>query len=199
MTITWLGQNCFKIEGKTGTLLVDPIDPKIGKMPKVAADLLVLPRPYPEKDRGFLKEEAFVIETPGEFEVKEIFVRTCEAGPKGELVSRFEVDGIKLGHLGSVKAVDETVNAFLENVDVLFVPTGGGDVLGATEAADVVSSIEPRLVIPMHYRQAGSTTLQPVQKFSEALGRSLPESQTKLSLAPKDLPNEETKLVILEA
>lgn len=198
MTITWLGQNCFKIEGKNGTVIIDPVDPKAGKMPKVGADLLVLPKPLPEKDRAFLKEPGFVIDTPGEFEVKGIFVRTAPDGEKGELVTRLEIDGLRLGHLGWAKQTSDAVNAFLENVDILFVPTGGGDVLGPAEAAKVVTDVEPRVVIPMHFKTPDASHLQSVEKFCQAVGMKAPEAQAKVSLSPKDLPSEETKLIVLE-
>ncbi len=193
MHLSWLGQNCFKIEGKNATVIIDPLE---AKMPKVSADILIVPRGG--KDRSFLKGEAFVIETPGEFEAKGIFVRAMSAGDKGELVTRVDVDGVRLGHLGSLKKSDDAVAAFLENVDVLMVPTGGGDVLGPAEAAEVVSSIEPRVVIPMHFKTENDKGLQPVEKFCQAMGMTNGEKHSKISLTPKDLPNEETKLIILE-
>ncbi len=193
MHVSWLGQNCFKIEGKNATVIIDPLETK---MPKVSADILVLPRGG--KDRSFLKSDAFVVETPGEFEAKGIFVRSLAAGEKGELITRVDVDGIRLGHLGSLKKSDETIEGFLENVDVLLVPTGGGDVLGPAEAAEVVSSIEPRIVIPMHFKTETEKSLQPVEKFAQAMGMSNGDKQSKVSITPKDLPNEETKLIILE-
>lgn len=199
MTLTWLGQNCIKIEGKNGTVLIDPFDSKTGKMPKVAADVLVLPKGLSEKDRGFLKEPAFTIDTPGEFEVKGIFVRTAAAGEKGTLVTRLEVDGMRIGHLGWLKQTSDEVDAFLENVDVLLVPTGGGDVLGPAEAAKVVTDVEPRVVIPMHFKTPTASGLQSVEKFCQAVGMKVPEALPKISMMPKDLPAEETKLIILES
>jgi L-ascorbate metabolism protein UlaG (beta-lactamase superfamily) len=193
MHVSWLGQNCFKIEGKNATVIIDPLE---AKMPKVSADILILPRP--QKDRSFLKSEPFVVETPGEFEAKGIFVRAMTAGDNGELVTRIDVDGVRLGHLGSLKKSDDSIEGFLENVDVLMVPTGGGEVLGPTEAAEVVSSIEPRVVIPMHFKTDADKTLQPVEKFAQAMGMSNGEKQSKVSITPKDLPNEETRLIVLE-
>ena len=76
MNITWLGQNCFKLEGKLATVLTDPFDSKTGqKITKVGADIFVLSKPLNEKDRSNLKNDIFVIDTPGEYEVKEVIVR----------------------------------------------------------------------------------------------------------------------------
>src|SRR3989344_6021503 len=107
MTITWLGQNCFKIEGKQASILIDPISGVGLKMPKVSADILVLPRPYPEKEFSFLKHEAFVVQTPGEFEFKGIFIEGQALGDRAQTIYRLEVDGVLLGHLDNLDKKDE--------------------------------------------------------------------------------------------
>src|SRR3989338_2732137 len=198
MNITWLGQNCFKIEGKQASIIIDPVSGPGLKMPKTSADILVLPRPYPDHELAFLKNDPFVIQTPGEFENKGIFVEGQAFGSKAQIIYRLEVEGVRLGHLDNLDKKDEAAAGFLEDVDVLFVPVGGGAVLSPAEAAEVVSGIEPRLVIPMHYRQAGAPNLQPVEKFCQAMGVKSHERQSKVSITKKDLPNEETRLVILE-
>ena len=199
MTITWLGQNCFKIEGKDAVVLVDPANTGSGKMPRVQADIVLLPQALAEKDREVLKPDSFVVETPGEFDSKGVFVTGQVFGSKIEVIYRFEVEGVSFGHLNSTARANEEATAFLEGVDVLFVPVGGGHVMGPIEAASVVSEIEPRLVIPMHFREASVSKLEPVEKFCQAMGVKNPERVKKLSLQKKDLPHEETRLVILES
>lgn len=198
MNITWLGQNCFKIEGKQASIVIDPIDAAGLKMPKISPDILIIPRPYLSKELSFLKNNPLVVKTPGEFEVKGVFIEGQTFGHKKQIIYRLEVEGVMLGHLSNLEIKDEAADAFLEDVDVLFVPVGGGQVLGPTEASEVASAIEPRLVIPMHYRQSGDTSLQPVEKFCQAMGIKSPERLKKVSITKKDLPNEETRLVILE-
>jgi L-ascorbate metabolism protein UlaG (beta-lactamase superfamily) len=200
MTITWLGQNCFKIEGKQATLVIDPI---IGsRMPKVGADILIVPRSAAKGERvdaGFLKAPAFTIESPGEFEAKGVLVEGKVFGEKSLIVFRFEVEGVRFGHLSSASKKDDDAISFLESVDVLFLPVGGGEVLSPADAVDVVSSVEPRLVIPMNFRESSAPSLLPVEKFCQAMGLKQIEPQQKFSFTKKDLPNEETRLVILEA
>ncbi|MFA5954190.1 MAG: MBL fold metallo-hydrolase [Patescibacteria group bacterium] len=200
MTITWLGQNCFKIEGKSATVVVDPFEGSKGnRMPKVAADLLLLLRSYPEKERDFLKDNAFIIETPGEYEVKEVLVEGQASGANRETVFRMVVDGVHIGHLGNQKELDETAAELLEGVDILFVPVGGGEVLSSSEAAAVVNKIEPRIIIPMHFKEESAPKLEPVGTFAKELGQATVEHLKKFVVTKKDLPNDETKLVILDA
>jgi len=198
MNITWLGQNCFKLEGKTAAVLTDPFDLKTGqKITKVGADIFVLSKPLSEKDHSALKSDIFVIDTPGEYEVKEVSVDGTTVGPKGNTVFRISMDGIHIGYLGNQLDVSEQTENALDGVDVLLVPVGGGDGLGPREAVDAVNRIEPRIVIPMNYRQPGFNSLEPVEKFCLELG-SKPDNVKKLNITKKDLPADETKLVILE-
>jgi L-ascorbate metabolism protein UlaG (beta-lactamase superfamily) len=196
MTITWLGQNCFKIDSKQATVLLDP---PAGQMPRFSADIVVLPRLVPERERGSLKGSPFIIQSPGEFEVRGVFVEGQVFGDQREVTYRLEVEGVRFGHLGRTAKADEAAAAFLEDVDVLFVPVGGGEILGPTEAAAMVSAIEPRLVIPTHYRSAAAPALAPVEKFCQVMGLLTPAAVPKLNLSRKDLPHEETRLVILQA
>ncbi len=197
MHITWLGQNCFKIEGKNATVVIDPV---FGSGLRLsAADVVVLPHEVTEKERGSLEGKTFVIDTPGEFEVKGVFVEGQAVGSSTSTIYRVEVDGVRFGHLNTLARSDEAIEAFLEDVDVLFVPVGGGEALSPAAAVEVVSKIEPRLVIPMHFRDADNAKLEPVEKFCQAMGVKSPDRQKKLSLQKKDLPNEETRLIILEA
>ena len=139
-----------------------------------------------------------IVETPGEFEFKGVFIRGLAVGESSSLIYRIQIDGLSVGHFGTLAKSDETIEAFFDGVDVLCVPTGGGEVLTPTAAAEAVSSIEPRIVIPMNYRSSGASHLQPVEKFCQAMGMNGIEPQNKLSLTAKDLPHEETRIVILQ-
>ena len=191
MIITWLGQHCFKIEGRTATVIVDPVTGQSGRAMRHSTDIVVLPTPLSDKERESYKGASLVVDCPGEYESKGLFVECQIAGDKQTLLTRLEVEGMRIGHLGTLTERDEAAENFLEDVDILFVPVGNDGGLGPTIAAAVVSAIEPRIVIPMAYKD--------VQKFCQALGAKPTEPQSKLSINKKDLPNEETRLIILEA
>ncbi|PJE75939.1 hypothetical protein COV04_02170 [Candidatus Uhrbacteria bacterium CG10_big_fil_rev_8_21_14_0_10_48_11] len=200
MTISWLGQNCFKIEGKNTTVVIDPFEGSTGnRMPKTAADLLLLPRPFPVKGRDFLKDDTFTIESPGEYEVKEVLVEGQAAGASKETVFHFVIDGVHCGHLGNQKILDETAAELLEGVDILFVPVGGSEVFSPSEAAEVVNKIEPRVIIPMHFKEPAAPKREPVNSFAKEVGQANVEHLKKFAVTKKDLPNDETKLVVLDA
>jgi L-ascorbate metabolism protein UlaG (beta-lactamase superfamily) len=103
-----------------------------------------------------------------------------------------------LGDFGEEKLSDEQLDA-IGDIDILMVPVGGVSTLNAKEAVEVVSQIEPKIVIPMHYKVAGSsmTDIDGVEKFVKEISLT-PEKVDKLRMVKKSLPVEETKLVLFE-
>ena len=124
-----------------------------------------------------------------------------EGKEKGKnTVFYFTVGGVHMAHLGDLKhGLDQKQLEVLHAIDVLFVPVGGGDVLDAKQAVDIVGQFDPRIVIPMHYRTAKfGKDLKPVEDFLKALGASEQERVSKLKISEKDLPQEETRIIIFE-
>ena len=123
-----------------------------------------------------------MLNRPGEYEVKGVFITGVQtwrkAGAQGEpkeenVVYVFEFNDLTLCHLGDLSQVltQAQVEA-LPNIDVLIVPVGGGSALNADEAAEVISLVEPSIVIPMHYQTPLEVThLDPLSKFLEGDGR----------------------------
>lgn len=216
MTITWLGQGCFRIEVKSGneevTILTYPFDPdKVGlKLPRtLTADIVLtsgetLPHPIETREG----KRPTVIGGPGEYEVKGVVVYAIPLArhPKAALgtgnaehLFRVEAEHIALVHVGALDHVpDEAELQAIEGLDVLFVPVGGGGVLDAKKAAELTSALEPRLVIPMMYRVEGlKLKVEGPEPFLKAVGTKS-ETTSKLKLTRKDLPTDDMKVVVLE-
>jgi L-ascorbate metabolism protein UlaG (beta-lactamase superfamily) len=93
-----------------------------------------------------------------------------ERGPN--TVFCFALDGLRLCHFGDFGQAglrDEQARA-IGDVDVLFLPVGGGPTIGADAAAAIVRELRPRLVVPMHYRTPAVNFLEPPDSFLAALG-----------------------------
>ena len=85
------------------------------------------------------------------------------------------------------------------NIDILLVPIGGVYTINTDQASEVISQIEPRIVIPMHYKiPALKVNIEGINKFSKEMGVKETEALDKLRITKKDLPQEETKVVILK-
>jgi L-ascorbate metabolism protein UlaG (beta-lactamase superfamily) len=177
--------------------------------PRQAADVVTFASATPPTlgDVG-VTTPARVICGPGEYEIKGIFIQgirtrrrhsTAGASPHTTIYLA-EVDGVLVCHLGDLDHVPsaEEVEA-LGKVDVLLVPVGGGGALNAVQAAEVISLIEPRLVVPMRYRMDGvATALEPLERFRREMGLDQVRVEPKLSVTPNSL-SDEPQVIALEA
>ena len=212
MTIQFLGVSCFKITTKIGndevTIVTDPYSAKIGKLPRgLSADILTVSRRTHEHHNTLEAVTAgFTIEHPGEYEVKGVPIYGVPAThekpePKDyhkNTIFQFTVDGVRIAHLGGLQTplTDEQL-AQLGEVDLLMVPVGGGDVLSAADAADLVSRMEPRIVVPMHYKMKGlELAAGGLEPFLKETGAKVVE-EDKIKLVKKDLPQDETRIHVL--
>lgn len=199
MNIYWLGENSVKIEGKSATVVVDPFSSKVGKMPKTGAGIVLLSRPFTDKDMSFAKQNAFVVDTPGEYESSDVFMHAALADEQGELAYRFTIDDVSFGYTGNASSVSTETSNLLEGVDILIIPAGGDGALNPEAAAKAANVIEARVVIPVHLKTKGATKRASGADFAKELGVPAEAAEAKLVIKKKDLPSEDTRLVLLEA
>lgn len=199
MNIYWLGENCVKIEGKSATVVVDPFSSKEGKMPKTNAEIVLLSRPMADKDLTFAKSDAFIVDTPGEYESRDVFMHATLADEQGELAYRFTVDDISFGYTGNTPTVNSEISNLLEGVDILIIPAGGDGSLTPEAAAKVANIVEARVVIPVRLKTKSVSKRASASDFAKEFGVPPETAEEKFVIKKKDLPTEDTRLVILEA
>jgi L-ascorbate metabolism protein UlaG (beta-lactamase superfamily) len=205
MHISWLGQSAFKIEFKTtqteGTLLVDPYEHKTESMPRsLAANIALLTRG--EKNMITLAKEPCIIAEAGEYEYKEVLVYGFQTAltKTAPLIFRLEVEHVTIAHIGLIAGTpEEALLNELQGVDVLMLPVGGDGTLTAERAAELVTKIEPRIVIPYAFNANGTgENYTDAAKFLKLIGKSDIEAQTKYKFTKKDLPTDTLEVVLLE-
>ena len=209
MIIQWLGYSCVKLAGQQTetTIVIDPFVAQEGvKMSKQAADVVIVSTGDELHNAIDLVKKGdkvpFVIDTPGEFEVTGAFVTgvgVMREDGKGETtVTTINIDDLFVGHLGALSRTlkVEELDA-IGRIDVLFVPIGGHGVLAGKLACEVIAQIDPRIVIPIHYSEDGEQDLEPLAGFLKTYGLTAPEAVDKYKVSKKELPVEETRLVIL--
>jgi L-ascorbate metabolism protein UlaG (beta-lactamase superfamily) len=200
MDITWLGHSCFKIKGSHATVITDPYSPDLGyKLGKPSARIVTVSHQHPGHSyvQG-IGGQPKVVNRPGEYEISGVLIigiATFHDGEKGKkrgknTVYLMEIDEISVCHLGdlghvlSAEQVEE-----IDNVDVLLLPVGGVSTINAPMAAEVVRQLEPKAVIPMHYKTpALGLELEPVDRFLREIGAKQVEPLPKLSLTKSNLP-----------
>ena len=213
MIISYLGHSCFKIQDKLGpdgvTVVTDPFNKNLGlKVPNFEADVVTVTHSHSDHNNAeALRGEPFIINTPGEYEVKGVMIQGIEtfhddkngAERGANIIYRIEMDGIAIAHLGDLGHIlsDEQL-AELGVIDILMIPVGGKYTIDAKTAVEIVTQIEPRIVIPMHYKLPDSKIdIDGVEKFIKELGVE-PKREEKLKIAKRDLPSEGMDLEVLD-
>jgi L-ascorbate metabolism protein UlaG (beta-lactamase superfamily) len=210
MEITWFGHSCFRLtERSLATVVADPYDHRtIGyEALKLKADVVTVSNAVPGHNYlAGVKGRNYLITGPGEFEIGGVFITGVQTNghtkkdadePRNTLYV-FDYEGVTVAHLGNLSRVPSQAEIeALGNVHVALVPVGGGRGLTAAKAIEVISLLEPGIVIPMHYGTSGSNIkLAPVSKFLKEMGLAEIEPQPSLKVSRGSVP-EETRVVVL--
>jgi L-ascorbate metabolism protein UlaG (beta-lactamase superfamily) len=216
MEIAWFGLSCFRlVERGMASVVIDPYDDSVGYGAlRLKADIVCVSHDSPGHNCvEAVKGEKRVIRSPGEFEIGGVFITgiaTRHASEnsgkkkKGETKDAntlylVDFNGLTVAHLGDLDYVPTQQQ--IENlgaVDVALVPVGGGGGLTASQAAEVISLLEPSIVVPMHYRTPEvNVKLDTLNKFVKEMGLSAPKPQESLKITRPELP-EETHVVVLD-
>ena len=211
MEIIWYGHACFRLKGRQGTVVTDPYDKTLGlPLPALKPNIVTISHATPHHSYvAGVKGDFQVIDGPGEYEIKDIFVTGIHMRPSQKNgngastqnnVFVIDLDDITCCHLGDLNHVPtQSQVEDMGNIDVLLIPVGGKKALNAAQAAEVISLIEPYMVIPMHYHLPGLTIdLDPVDKFLKEMGITKSDTIASLRLTKSTLPDE-TQVVLLAA
>jgi L-ascorbate metabolism protein UlaG (beta-lactamase superfamily) len=212
--IQYFGHSCFRLRGRDGIVLCDPYDTSIGfDIGHPTAHIVTISHDHPGHNNAQVvrpvRDSVFVIDGPGEYEVKGVLitgVRTYHDSHQGatygvNTVYIMHLDDVVFCHLGDV--AHELSQQQLEeigNVDVLFVPVGGDKTADPSESTGLISQIEPRIVIPMHYAMNGQSLLRdlaPLEKFTHEIGLKDIQPQEKLSISASSLPPEGSEMRVI--
>jgi L-ascorbate metabolism protein UlaG (beta-lactamase superfamily) len=207
--LTWLGHACFRLRGREAVLVLDPVGRHLGyDISRVRADIVTVSHQHTgHNNTAAIKSTFTLIDGPGEYEIRDIFitgVRTYHDEARGaeyghNTVYVIQLEDLVFCHLGDLgHALTSDQMEQIGDVDVLMVPAGGVP-LAAAKAAEVISQLEPGLVVPMHYATGSMTPppgLDTLEKFSREMGLHDPAVREKLTVRRSDIPDE-TQIVVL--
>lgn len=218
MDITYLGHSSFKLRGKDASLVTDPFAVQVGfSFPKTSADIVTVSHKH-EDHGAFIsvsgtirREKPFVVEYPGEYEISGVsifgvsaFHDLTEGAERGEnIIYLIRMDGVNIVHLGDLgHLLSESQIGEIGEIDVLLLPVGGVYTIGPKEALEVISQLEPSIVVPMHYRTGKHDSkrfgqLATVEEFLKEGGFEQSRKLDKLVLNKGQMP-EEMEVVVLE-
>ncbi len=217
MNIQYYGDYCFKITTKPAgrgaedvVIWTDLPDRRTGiRSPFGHADIVLLSHIDPTDGAlGGLKDDPVIIHTPGEYAAKGVSVlgfptyRDAEGGSnRGQNTTYvFDSEEIRMAFLGAIgHELDSTTIGKIGDVDVLFVPVGGGDAIPSKKVDELIRAIEPKIVIPMHYGMDGvSVEADGPEIFCRETGCKVGEELSKLNFKKKDLDGKSMEVVFLQ-
>ncbi len=203
MHIQWLGEGGIKITTKKPndekcTVIIDAPSAESGIKLRggIEADIVVESHQVIHSASIPTTNPHYYLVVPGEYEM--LGIPCIGRLIHGVISWRIEIEGMSVGHLGALKgALTESERAMFTYMDVLMVPVGGNGVYNAKEAAEVVRSLEPKVIIPLYYALEGlKNTRDALDKFIKEL--PCPQEQTdKVSIRKSDIPEEGMKMVVL--
>lgn len=216
MNILWHGQACFQIIASPAKnsqirIVIDPYSEEIGlKLPKLEADIvLVTHAHYDHNNVKAVSGTTFLVESPGEYEVKGVFVQGVpswhdekEGKERGSnTIYTIDTEELRLCHLGDLGQTELTSEQLekIGDVDILMIPVGSVYTIDAKGAAKIMAQIEPKITIPMHYGLPKlKVKLDGLDKFLKAIGLKHIAPLPKLSIKKKDISEKEAKIVVLQ-
>lgn len=188
------------IKGRNAVVITDPYSPNLGySLGKPTAHIVTVSHQH--EGHSYVQGiggEPKIVTRPGEYEIGGVLIigiATFHDNDKGanrgkNTVYLMEIDEMTvchLGDLGHVLTADQVEET--GNVDVLLLPVGGGSTISAPVAAEVVRQLEPKAVVPMHYKTpAISREMEPVERFLKEIGVNQIAPQTELSITKSSLP-----------
>ncbi len=201
MHISWLGNTAIKIQtkplAKDINIIIDPYKPSQGSFPRNLAPDIGL---YTNGNEGSitLSGNPFTLVGPGECETGGVLVTSVQGEKEEQTMIRVDSEQLSVGHMGRTdKPPTDEQLASLSGIDILLIPYGGEGCYDAGTAVKVINSIEPRMIIPMCFKTDNEPKAKPVDAFLKELGSSNGKAEKKLIIKKKNLPQEETQVVVL--
>ena len=221
MEISWLGHSCFQLRGKHVTLITDPFSPQLageqatrtgasqGEFPrlgKVSASIVTVSHDHPGHNYvSGVSGNPRVVRAPGEYEISDVLitgVASYHDNKRGQERGRntiyvIHMDDLVICHLGDLgHTLQEEQLEEVADADILLVPIGGRATLNGAQAAEVISQVEPHIIIPMHYYNEAPETPDPLDKFCREMGIEVINTQPKLTVTRNSLPAEPQVIIL---
>jgi L-ascorbate metabolism protein UlaG (beta-lactamase superfamily) len=214
--LTWLGHACFRLRGRDVTILTDPYEGTDWGYPplQTSANVVTISNEHPHHaGLAGVDGRPRVLRGPGEYEIGGALIwgiRTprrangADAQAARNTAFVIKLEELTVCHLGdlAVAPLPPEELGGIKDADVLLVPVGGNCTINATQAAEVVAQVEPKLIVPMHYatdETRGSVPLDDIERFCKELGATDASPRPRLSITPTSLPSEPTVVLLAPA
>jgi len=201
MIITYYGAACFKVQSGETVIAFNPPSKKSEyKSPRFASDIVLVSSNHkdyngwenlPGKAEG---EKPFVADGNGEYEASGIYIKGIESNNHSNTVYTLSLEEVSICHLGALsKEMEPKLKEDLGEIDILFIPIGGGDLLEPQKAAGIAAHLGAKIVIPMNYNESQ------LKQFVKEFGADGVAPADKLTIKKKDLAEKKGEVVVLKS
>ena len=208
MEISWLGHSCVRVRSSDVTLITDPYDESLGlSRGGQRADVVTISHLHPHHAHyEDIEGDPKVLQGPGDYEVAHFYINgmatdrnLSDGEPAINTIFTIKGEGLTLCHLGDLNMMPTPQQIQeLSQTDILFVPAGGVCTIGAAEVAELVNLVDPRIVVPLHYRTEDvAVEVLPLDGFLQAMGVTEPTQEPKINVTATNLPRD-LRLVVLK-
>jgi len=216
MNIQYYGHSCFKITTKPEgrgqqdvALFIDPFDKSIGlRPPQGSADLVLSTHDHPDHNNvEAIKGEPYIVDIPGEYSVKGIniigitsFHDAKQGAERGlNTIFVFESEDMRVCHMGDLGSdLTEKQLEDINGVDILMIPIGGKYTIDGKKAVDIIKKIEPKIIIPMHYKINGSNMdVDDEKKFCSEMGNCPRTKVPKFNVKKKEIEEKSMEVLLM--
>ena len=156
MIITWYGQACFLVEAQEGTLALDPYcKDEMIRLPDLSltADRVLCSHEHHDHNN---RAAVTLTGAKDAFQIRSIdtYHDLQQGALRGKnLIHVIFTEGMKLVHMGDYESgLTEETMEIIRHPDILMINVGGFEASQAEFAQQLCQSLEPRIVLPMHYR-----------------------------------------------
>jgi L-ascorbate metabolism protein UlaG (beta-lactamase superfamily) len=216
MNIQYYGHSCFKIVTKPAgrgredvIIFLDPFDKSIGlRPPQGQANLVLVSHNHSDHNNtAVLKGDPYIIDIPGEYSIKGVNIIgiSCyhdeEKGQErgSNTLYILESEDLRVCHLGDLGSdLEEKQYETINGIDVLMIPIGGKYTIDGKKATEIIKKIEPKIVIPIHFKIKGmNMDIADEKKFCDEIGSCPRERVAKINLKKKDLEEKNMEVIIM--
>jgi L-ascorbate metabolism protein UlaG (beta-lactamase superfamily) len=215
MIISWYGHSCFKIQTRPQrgsdevAIFTDPFDKSIGlKPPQGNADIVLVSHSHSDHNNTeTIKGDPFVVDALGEYSIKNIFIEGISSyhdNQEGSLrglnnIYTIRSEDLVVCHLGDLgHTLNEDQIEDIGDVDILMIPIGGKYTLESKEVEKVISQIDPKIILPMHYKIPNlKLDINGKEEFTKELGLEMENGTSKLNIKASDLKDVQNKVIFM--
>ena len=209
MEINYSGHACFRLKGSNATVITDPVPPELGySLDHPAANIVTVSHAHPGHSyTQAISDKPRIVSRPGEYEISGVLIigiSSFHDSESGSIRGKnnifvMHIDDISICHLGDIgHTLTPAQLQEIDDVDVLLIPVGGYTTIDAPLAAQIVRQLEPKIVIPMHFKdEISSRNLDSVDRFLKEMGAAETVSRPKMVFTRTNLPAT-TQVVLLQ-